>query len=177
MNINFSELIFLCLYGLVKYLPTPVGDVFRYAVLKLFAPGVRTIWIHEGVTIRNPGGLRVGRGTSLNEYVFINGFGGVSIGERVAVGARCMFASFEHSFRGSGKSVFELPTENRPIVVEDDVYFGYGVIVRGGVTIGRGAVIGAGAVVTRDIPAGAVASGCPARVTGYRSEEFSPEKK
>ena len=35
--------------------------------------------------------------------------------------------------------------------------------VLGGVTIGDGCVIGAGAVVTRDIPAGSVAVGNPAR--------------
>ena len=116
------EIIFLTLYGLVKYLPTPAGDVFRYLALKLFAPGVRTIWIHEGVTVRNPGGLRVGRGTSLNEYVFINAAGGVTIGEKVAVGARCMFASFEHAFQGNDDAMLDVPVTPRPIVIEDNVY-------------------------------------------------------
>lgn len=52
----------------------------------------------------------------------------------------------------------------RPIRIEDNVWLGGGVIVCPGVTIGADSVIGAGSVVTRDIPAGVVAVGNPARV-------------
>ena len=52
----------------------------------------------------------------------------------------------------------------QPIVIEDNVWLGGGVIVCPGVTIGENSVIGAGAVVTKDIPANVVAVGNPARV-------------
>ncbi len=52
----------------------------------------------------------------------------------------------------------------RPIVIEDNVWLGGGVIVCPGVRIGENSVIGAGSVVTRDIPANVVAVGNPARV-------------
>jgi len=38
------------------------------------------------------------------------------------------------------------------IIVEDDVWIGYGVTVLSGVNIGQGAVVAAGAVVTKDVP-------------------------
>ncbi len=51
-----------------------------------------------------------------------------------------------------------------PITLGDNVWLGGGVIVCPGVTIGDDTVVGAGAVVTRDLPAGVVAVGNPARV-------------
>ena len=47
--------------------------------------------------------------------------------------------------------------------VEDEVLIGAGAVVLPRLRIGRGAVVGAGAVVTRDVPAGAVVVGQPAR--------------
>lgn len=51
-----------------------------------------------------------------------------------------------------------------PIVIADNVWLGGGAIVCPGVSIGADTVVGAGAVVTRDLPAGVVAHGVPARV-------------
>jgi len=51
-----------------------------------------------------------------------------------------------------------------PITIGDNVWLGGGVTVCPGVTIGDDTVVGAGAVVTRDLPAGVVAVGNPARV-------------
>lgn len=52
----------------------------------------------------------------------------------------------------------------KPITIGNNVWLGGGVIVCPGVTIGDDAVVGAGAVVVKDIPAGAVAVGNPAKV-------------
>jgi len=51
-----------------------------------------------------------------------------------------------------------------PITLGDNVWLGGGAIVLPGVTIGDDTVVGAGAVVARDLPAGVVAAGVPARV-------------
>ena len=52
----------------------------------------------------------------------------------------------------------------RPIAIGDNAWLGGGVIICPGVTIGADTVVGAGAVVTRDLPAGVLAVGNPARV-------------
>lgn len=52
----------------------------------------------------------------------------------------------------------------KPIAIESNAWLGGGAIVLPGATIGENAVVGAGAVVTRNVPAGAVVVGNPARV-------------
>ncbi len=50
-----------------------------------------------------------------------------------------------------------------PIVIGNNVFVGTNALLMPGVTIGDNTVIAAGAVVTRDVPAGFVAAGVPAR--------------
>jgi len=66
----------------------------------------------------------------------------------------------EASYEGSGKDL--------KIIIEDDVWVGYGAIVLSGVTIGRGAIVAAGSVVTRDVPPYAIVAGNPAKLRSYR---------
>lgn len=59
-------------------------------------------------------------------------------------------------------------TSKGPIVVEDDVWLGYGAKILSGVTIGQGAVIGSFAVVAKDIPPYAIVVGNPGKILRYR---------
>ena len=60
------------------------------------------------------------------------------------------------------------PLQGAPVRIGNDVWIGAHAVVLKGVTIGDGAVIAAGAVVTKDVPAGVIAGGMPARVIRQR---------
>lgn len=64
-----------------------------------------------------------------------------------------------------------------PPTIGDRVRVGAGALVFGPITIGDDAVIGAGAVVVKDVPAGAVVAGVPARVIEGARDEFSAKGK
>lgn len=61
----------------------------------------------------------------------------------------------------------------KPIVVGDNVFIGANAIVLPGVTIGRDCVIGAGSVVSKSIPPGTIAAGCPARPLKTKEEYWN----
>ncbi len=58
------------------------------------------------------------------------------------------------------------------IIIDDDVWIGYGAKILDGVNVGQGAIIGVNSVVTKDVPPYAIVAGAPARVIRYR---FSPD--
>ena len=54
------------------------------------------------------------------------------------------------------------------IVVDNDVWIGYGAVILSGVHIGQGTVIAAGSVVTKDIAPYSIVGGTPAKVIKKR---------
>ena len=86
----------------------------------------------------------------------------VTIGDDVQIGPNVQLLTATHPLEpGPRRDKWEAA---RPIVIGDNVWLGGGVIVCPGVTIGADTVVGAGSVVVRDLPAGVVAVGSPARV-------------
>lgn len=57
------------------------------------------------------------------------------------------------------------------VVVEDDVWIGFGAVILSGVTIGRGAIVSAGAVVIRDVEPYTIVAGAPAKPVAVRFPE------
>lgn len=60
------------------------------------------------------------------------------------------------------------PFRGDEVVIEDDVWLGFSVIVLSGVRIGRGAIVAAGSVVKSDVPAYTIVGGNPAQAIGRR---------
>lgn len=162
--------VFFTLYGLVKYLPSPVGDPLRWMVLKMFMKELHSMRIKDGATFWFPHGIRIGRNVSINEWVFIDGYGGVEIGDDCRIAHGCSFVSEDHNFDRCDVLIRFQGKSSKRIIVGRDCWFGAGVRVLKGVTIGDGCVIGAGAVVTKNLPPYSIAAGVPARVIRSRGK-------
>jgi len=80
------------------------------------------------------------------------------IGDGVFIGPNSTFCDDRMPFSGNANYVAEPP------VLDPQCSIGAGVTVLPGVRIGMKAMIGAGSVVTKDVPAGAVVRGEPAKV-------------
>jgi maltose O-acetyltransferase len=92
----------------------------------------------------------------------------IDIGDDVQIGPNVQLLTPTHPLAPTPRR--EKWEAGRPITIGDNVWLGGGVIVCPGVAIGADTVVGAGSVVTRDLPAGVLALGNPARVVRSLSE-------
>jgi len=109
-------------------------------------------------------GAAVGARCKISSHTFI--CEGVTIEDEVFVGHGVMFINdpLPRATNPDGSPQGEADWVVVPTVVKRGASIGSGAAILCGVTIGEGALVGAGAVVTRDVPAGAVVAGVPARL-------------
>lgn len=132
-----------------------------------------SVHLHRDTIIQTGygGSLTIGEDTHIQPRCQFSAYkGSISIGRRVEIAPACAFYSYSHGIT-SGLPVRTQPISTKGgVILDDDVWLGYGVIVLDGVRIGKGAVIGAGSVVTKSIQAEAVAAGNPARIIKMRKD-------
>ena len=108
-------------------------------------------------------GARVGRRCKISSHTFI--CDGVTIEDEVFIGHGVMFTNdlFPRATNADGTLQSAADWKCIPTLVKCGAAIGSNVTLLCGITIGERAVVGAGAVVTKDVPAGAVVVGNPAR--------------
>jgi UDP-2-acetamido-3-amino-2,3-dideoxy-glucuronate N-acetyltransferase len=113
-------------------------------------------------------GASIGRNCKISSHTFI--CEGVEIGDGVFIGHGVMFINdpYPQAVNADGSLQGTADWTVVPTRVHARAALGSNCTVLCGVTIGEGALIGAGAVVTRDVPAGAIVAGVPARVIRQR---------
>jgi 2,3,4,5-tetrahydropyridine-2,6-dicarboxylate N-acetyltransferase len=107
-------------------------------------------------------GAKIGEGSMIDM--------GAILGGRAQVGKRC------HVGAGAVLAGVIEPPSAMPVILEDDVLVGANAVIVEGVHIGQGAVIGAGSIVLKDVPAGAVVAGNPARIIKTEKSDQTKEK-
>lgn len=89
----------------------------------------------------------------------------ITIGSRVIVGANSIITDSDfHPLDAQRRYTHPLDGTTALVVIGDDVFIGMGSLILKGVTIGAGSIVGAGSVVVRDVPAGVIVAGNPAKV-------------
>jgi len=107
---------------------------------------------------------RIGRNCKISSHSFI--CEGVTIEDDVFVGHGVTFINdiYPRATVAGGGLQTEEDWKVVPTRVKRGASIGSGATILAGVTIGENAMVGAGSVVTRDVPAGVIVAGNPARV-------------
>lgn len=111
-----------------------------------------SIYVGDNVVLR-PGTMLLG-----DDYAEI------FIGNNVLIGPGVKMVVNNHSHSNPNLAIILQGYDaSEDVIVEDGAWIGFDAILLPGVTIGRNAVVGAGSVVTKDVPAGEVWAGNPAK--------------
>jgi len=178
-HVSFGELVYSQVEALVGWLvggiPGVPGFALRTLAYKLLFKRLGGFaWIQPGVTFVQTDRISVGAHFGANTGSYLNGLGGLTIGDYVLIGSNVTISSGRHPIEGRLPPVFARPAEPVPIVIEDDVWIGAGAVIMPGITLRRGTVVGANAVVTKDTEPYSVVAGAPARKIRSRDEGGSP---
>ena len=105
----------------------------------------------------------------IGSYVEFNINSSIQIGKDCLIASGCRFVDHDHGFFDVNKPMNNHPGGRKsPIVLEQNVWLGFGVQVMRGVHIGEGSIVAAGSVVINSIPAFEIWGGVPAKKIGDR---------
>jgi UDP-2-acetamido-3-amino-2,3-dideoxy-glucuronate N-acetyltransferase len=138
-------------------------DVRIYAFVNLYGCEIGDE-TSVGTFVEIQKGVKIGARCKIQSHTFI--CEGVTIEDDVFVGHNVNFLNdrWPAAVNVDGTKKTDADWKLERILVKRRAAIGTGAVLLGGITIGEGAVVGAGSVVTRDVPAGAVVAGNPARV-------------
>ncbi|PEX10216.1 hypothetical protein CN451_13225 [Priestia megaterium] len=136
----------------------------------------------RGTVFYAPNKIKIGNNVYIGKYCSFET--DLEIADDVLFGNNVgLIGKYDHDYSYIGKSIKDSPWigdekysfkgKGLKIVVEKDVWVGYGAIIVSGVRIGRGSIVAAGSVVLRDVEPYSIVGGNPAKVIARR---FTPNQ-
>ena len=106
----------------------------------------RRVALDDGVVLlcsgaAKPNKLVIGEGTYINRNTILDAHEHVEVGRHCMIGPGCYLTDGDHGTL-PGKRIGGQPMKTAPVVLEDSVWLGAGVIVLKGVRFARGAIVG-----------------------------------
>lgn len=140
----------------------------------------KTSTFGRGTVLYAPNQMVIGENVYIGKYCSLET--DIEIGNDVLLGNNVgLIGKYDHDFSCIGKSIKDSPWigdsdyqfkgKGLKIVVENDVWIGYGSIIVSGVRIGCGAIVAAGSVVLKDVEPYTIVAGNPARVVSRRFDD------
>jgi len=157
--------------GLYSLIPSLIGRKLRYRLYrKSFKSLGEGTHFHEGVYVRNPQKLSVGKHCHIGYQVRIQAGGGVSLADNVIVAPGVSIWSSNHIFADHEIPIKDQGHEFKEVIIGEDCWLGSNAFIMPGTEMGRGCIVSAGAVVGgKKYKDYSILAGNPARVIGFRN--------
>ena len=147
-----------------RNLPSIFGLYWRYISFKSISPkSGESIYIAKNIYMKNIEYIILGSNVSIHEMCYLDGYGGIEIGDNVSIAHSTSFISFDHTYDDTTIPIKYNPSIRKRIILYNDIWIGAGVKILGGNTINKRSIIAAGSVVTKDIEEYSIYAGVPAK--------------
>lgn len=141
--------VFYFFQAVLKYFPFKLGIVLRRVLYSPFLKEMgKGVVIHDNVIIKFPAEISLGNNVNIMQGCVLVGGKGLSIGNDVLIGGGTKIVTSTHHFKNTETPMRLQGLGFSPIVIENDVWFGFNCVVLGGTTIKTGSIIAANAVIT-----------------------------
>lgn len=152
-------------WPLVQYFPWKLGIALRYIFARrLMKHCGANAQILPGVTILNWQGISLGDNVSIHTGCYLEGLGGLTIGNDVSIAHATSLLTFEHGWEDKDIPIKYNALKLGAVRIEDDVWLGCGVRILSNVHIKSRAIVAAGSVVRAGTLDSGVWAGVPAQL-------------
>lgn len=152
------------IYDFIKPYSQAVFTGIRYCICKRLCKSVGSkVIIGSNVTFKHWSEISIGNGVSIHDFSYVDGYGGILIGDDVSVAHNCTLISSHHTWQSREMPIRLNPVEKRSIKLGNNIWIGCDVRILGGTEIGNDVIIGAGTVVTKSVPDNGIYFGSPMR--------------
>ena len=138
----------------------------RWLLRRFGAEVARGVTVRPTVRTQFPWKVAIGDYAWIGDDVVLYSLGPITVGAHAVVSQRSYLCTGSHRY---DRPTFDIYAE--AITVGEECWLATDVFVAPGVAIGRGTLVGARSSVYKDLPAGKVCVGNPARVTGDRPRD------
>lgn len=136
----------------------------------------------RGTVFWTPNRMIIGNNVYIGKYCTLQA--DIEMGNNIEIANTVgLIGKYDHDYSKVGMNIKDAPWigddtydfkgKGKKIIIEDDVWIGYGAIVFTGVRIKRGAIVAAGSVVTHDVSQYSIVAGNPAREIGKRFSDMN----
>jgi len=124
----------------------------------LFAWSPQFLYEWRSFLLWYPWKVKIGDYSWVGESCVLYSLGNITVGSHVAISHRVYVNTGGHEYNKKTFDIF-----SKPVVIEDECWITHDVYVAPGVTIGKGTIVSARSSVLKDLPAGKVCIGTPAK--------------
>lgn len=164
--INFVGYFYLALWNHL-FAKVPLYWFRHLVVRRLYGMRMGRSNLHGGVFLLSPWNIRVGDNVNIQMNCFLDGRGGIEIGNNVDLTPGVRILTEGHDIDSP-----DYDTVKAGVVIHDNVVIGSWALIMPGVTLGEGAVVGAGSVVTKSVEPFTMVAGNPAVPKRPRKREI-----